>query len=83
MIENDLIQYNNLGYSDKECLSQLQTLKKVMFATDKVKYGRGRNVHYKQEFRFKGRANDEIRKRITISIKHYEKKIQKISGEHN
>tara|TARA_R100001460_G_scaffold12135_2_gene28019 strand:- start:12484 stop:12729 length:246 start_codon:yes stop_codon:yes gene_type:complete len=79
----NIIKYEQYGYSDEQTLKQVRILEHVMFQTKEVKKGRGRKAIVTHEYVYNTEEDDEVRDKITNTIKHYEAKLENLSKKDN
>lgn len=79
----DIFDYAATGYNNQESLQQARLLQKVMFKKHEVKQGRGKKATVKMQFVYNEIEDQEIRIRITNTIKHYENKLETVSEKNN
>lgn len=79
----NIIKYEKYGYSDEQTLKQVKILEHVMFQTKEVKKGRGRKAIVTHEYVYNTEEDDEVREKITNTIKHYEAKLENLSKKDN
>ena len=78
-----LLNYEVIGFKDKEFLKQSNLLKKVMFRTQDLNSGRCKKAIVTQEYLYNTEEDEEVRTKITNTIKHYETKMETLSKKDN
>jgi|TARA_X000000950_G_scaffold17358_2_gene18840 DNA-directed RNA polymerase subunit E'/Rpb7 len=75
--------YEDKGFRAEESLKQTLILKKVMFKTEEIKYGRGKKAIVTHEYVYNTEEDEKVRQRIINTIKHYETILEEVSSENN